>query len=435
MAILDQVSPLLALINQAARTLEAEYKKGQGHVPSLDDTSRHPLDGRGACTQLCATLARPNHTITNALEPSCLHVALAFRIPDILQKKPSGMHVTEISQQCGVEPSKLARILRLLSAQHCFREVERDTFANNRLSVQILAANPLHSFGLHMTEDAMQAGIKLAEILADDDWGHSFVPEHSAWNRYTKQSKPMFDFWEETPEMRAYGDRFGVAMLGWGAAVEADSVITGYPWKDLKSDASVCDLGGGVGLMTMHLARAYPNLQLKLQDLPDRMMQARDKIWPAQCPDALEENRIEFKAIDFFTESPIEGCDVYYVNENILHAWPHTECGTILKGVRKSMKPGSRVLIHEYILQTAGSNDQADVDRRFKQAPAPLLSNYGAGRIRQYNLDLTLMALINSQERTLDEYVQLGEEAGLKFAKLWEFGDMSVVELCASDDD
>lgn len=65
--------------------------------------------------------------------------------------------------------------------------------------------------------------------------------------------------------------------------------------------------------MTMQLAKAHPQLQLKLQDMPDRMVQAKNTIWPEQCPAALQENRIEFKAINFLTESPIEGCDVYYV--------------------------------------------------------------------------------------------------------------------------
>lgn len=75
----DQISSLLTLINEAARTLEAGYTKGHGVVPSLDETESHPLDGQisapemkeavqvleGACAQLCATLARPNHTLLN----------------------------------------------------------------------------------------------------------------------------------------------------------------------------------------------------------------------------------------------------------------------------------------------------------------------------------------------------------------------------------
>jgi hypothetical protein len=65
--------------------------------------------------------------------------------------------------------------------------------------------------------------------------------------------------------------------------------------------------------MTMELAKKHPHLQLKLQDMPDRMVQARDTIWPEQCPEAIKENRIEFKAVNFLTESPIPECDVYYV--------------------------------------------------------------------------------------------------------------------------
>ncbi|KAJ6590637.1 S-adenosyl-L-methionine-dependent methyltransferase [Mycena vulgaris] len=443
-----QISALLSLITEAARTLEAGYTKGHGCVPSLDETEPHPLDGKisspemkeavqvleGACAQLCATLARPNHTVVNkffltALEPSCLRVALKFKVPDILHQKPSGMHAVDIGKICGVEPSKLARILRLLSAKHCFREVERDVFANNRLSVQLLASNPLHSLGLHMTEDTTGGAIKLAETLADTEWGSSIVPVHAAYNKFTDQPLAMFDFWAQNPDFHGHGERFGIGMIGWGAAVEAETIVSAYPWGDLGPGATVCDLGGGVGSMSIQLARAHAGLQLKLQDLPDRMVQAESVIWPAECPEAIKESRIEFKAIDFFVEPPIAGCDVYYL-KNILHDFQSPQCLIILKGIRKSMKPGSRLLIHEYMLQTARSNDRP-ANRQLKRAPAPLLSNYGEGRIRQYYLDLSMMILINSKERTLDEYVKLGEEAGLRFVKVWDFGDMSGVELCA----
>lgn len=66
--------------------------------------------------------------------------------------------------------------------------------------------------------------------------------------------------------------------------------------------------------MSMKLAQAHPQLQLKLQDVPERMLQAENDFWPMGCPEAIAENRIEFKAIDFFTEPPISGCDIYYVS-------------------------------------------------------------------------------------------------------------------------
>jgi len=69
------------------------------------------------------------------------------------------------------------------------------------------------------------------------------------------------------------------------------------------------------------------------------------------------------------------------------------------------------------------------VHRRSKQAPEPLLPNYGVGKVRQYNLDLDMMVMLNSQERYLEEFIKLGEEAGLRFEKLWDVGEMGVIEF------
>ncbi|KAJ7661851.1 S-adenosyl-L-methionine-dependent methyltransferase [Mycena rosella] len=439
MAVEIPVSALVALIANAAKTLETEYSKTPEGVPDLNSPAPHSLDAQisslemiqevrileGACAQLCATLARPNHTAVNVFETNCLRVALSFKIPDILQQKPEGMHLTEISKHSGVEREKLARILRYLTSNHCFREVSTDVFADNRVSIQLLSTNPISSLGLHCTEDGDWAGTKLAETLADPIWGPSYAPEHTAWNKFSKQPQSIYASWQ-TPGARARGERFGLAMLGWGNTIGGSAIATGYPWQDLGKGATVCDLGGGVGTMTMELARAHPHLQLKLQDMPERMVQAKNTIWLAHCPEALKENRIEFKAIDFFTESPIPGCDVYYL-KNILHNWPDAECITILKGVKKSMKPGSRVLIHEYILQSGVR--AAATESNFTQAPEPLLANYGFGKLRQYNLDLTMLVLCNSKERTLQEFASLGEAAGLRFERLWELGELGAVEF------
>jgi hypothetical protein len=85
-----QLSALVGLISDATRNIEAQFaKSSKPFVPSLDDTSPHPLDIQissmelkiairtleAACAQLCATLARPNHTVTNvslaALSGAC----------------------------------------------------------------------------------------------------------------------------------------------------------------------------------------------------------------------------------------------------------------------------------------------------------------------------------------------------------------------------
>jgi hypothetical protein len=85
-------------------------------------------------------------------------------------------------------------------------------------------------------------------------------------------------------------------------------------------------------------------------------------------------------------------------------------------------------LLHseEYIIQPA--NRVPEEKLLTKQAPEPLLPNYGDGRIRQYNLDLHMMVLLNSEERRLPEFIRLGEAAGLEFVKLWDLGEMGLVE-------
>jgi len=86
-----------------------------------------------------------------------------------------------------------------------------------------------------------------------------------------------------------------------------------YPWGELPPGSVVNDLGGGVGYLTMQLYKLYPTLNLKLQDLPERIEQAQNDIWPRECPEAIANDKIEFKSVDMMTEPPIYGCDIYLV--------------------------------------------------------------------------------------------------------------------------
>jgi hypothetical protein len=63
------------------------------------------------------------------------------------------------------------------------------------------------------------------------------------------------------------------------------------------------------------------------------------------------------------------------------------------------------------------------------QAPEPLLPNYGEARIRQYTVDINMMTVLNAKERTLEDFIVLGESSGLLFVKLWEAGELAVVEF------
>jgi hypothetical protein len=51
-----------------------------------------------------------------------MNVAITFKIADILEEKPEGMHISEIGKRAGIDSQKLGRILRLLATRHVFRE-------------------------------------------------------------------------------------------------------------------------------------------------------------------------------------------------------------------------------------------------------------------------------------------------------------------------
>jgi hypothetical protein len=76
----SHLSSLVALIANATKLVESRFEaSSQPYVPTLDDTEEHPLDKElsdpelraaiqtieGACAQLCATVARPSHTVVN----------------------------------------------------------------------------------------------------------------------------------------------------------------------------------------------------------------------------------------------------------------------------------------------------------------------------------------------------------------------------------
>ncbi|TFY76535.1 hypothetical protein EWM64_g7478 [Hericium alpestre] len=119
----------------------------------------------------------------------------------------------------------------------------------------------------------------------------------------------------------------------------------------------------------------------------------------------------------------------------IIHNWPTDACVTILKNIAKVLKPESRILIHDYVLQPNFSGEEARglaAASGVDVAPKPLLPNYGYGNSRAYMQDVNMLVLTNAGERTLDEFLAIGTAAGLRFVKLWDFAETALIEFAAS---
>ncbi|KAJ7262897.1 S-adenosyl-L-methionine-dependent methyltransferase [Mycena rebaudengoi] len=433
-----EIVALANLISKAVTELVDEYP---GHfAPSLFSTQPGPFDTpdttppkvakairtiEAACAQLSATVASPGHVILNTQEPASMLVAADSKVADYLLDQPEGVHIDELARKTGYDGDKLGRVLRLLATKHCFIEVKPNVFANNRLSLRLVSTDPMASLIGHVADEGMKASWLLNENLKDPETTSSLSPNGSAFKRAHGVS--LFDFYM-APENQQRGERFGRAMLAWGEVTGKALLTKNYPWTDLPAGTSICDVGGGNGHATAMLLNAFPHLKFVLQDLPAVVDQGKEYL-ATELSESVLKTQVEFVPFDFFKDSPAE-CDFYYVRLLALetsHDWPSPACAQILDNIRKAVKPSSRLLIHDLVLQNVSYDGKyKDV---FDKAPEPLLPNYGVANIRSYNQDVTMMAFLNSKERTLQEFIDLAAGSGFRFVKLWPQGELSLLEF------
>ncbi|KAF8191305.1 S-adenosyl-L-methionine-dependent methyltransferase [Pholiota molesta] len=436
-----EITMLADLISSSVKDIVSEYQSAGHNVPSLSSTEPGPFDAphlqsaklskaiqiiEAACAQLSFAVANPGHVITNKSygfeEPVALQVVTSAKITDRLIGKPEGLPIEELAKQSGLDPNKLGRILRMLATKHCFQEVKPNVFANNRLSMPLASANPVSGLVGHMTDEVIKASVMLNDTLTDPRSAMSTAADQSPF--YRAHGVSVFDFYD-TPVGEKLRDRFAQAMVGWGEVTGRAMLPKSYAWKQVPADSTICDVGGGNGHAMLGLVKEFPQLKVILQDLPAVVQQGRN-YWQAERPKAIEEKRVQFVPIDFFNDQPEANCDFYYLR-HVLHDWGMSECMKILGNVRKSMAPHSRLLVHEFVLQHAVRDPSVA-----NQAPEPLLANYGMGRIRLYQQDMNMMNSFNSQERTLQEFIDLGVKTGFKFEKLWDSGEAGLVEFSAA---
>ncbi|KAK1215011.1 hypothetical protein PQX77_022396 [Marasmius sp. AFHP31] len=444
---ISQINALLELIQSATHSAVAEYRKTGHGIPSPDDSSPHPLDFspdtavlkqairvlEGACERLCTTLAQPMHTLLNRSMPyeaPCMRLVVEKKIPDLLEGFPEGLHIESIAAQTSLNTSKLRQVLRLLATRGCFKEVADNIFANNRLSLMLLSSNPMSATVMFIAGSGLKAAHSLPEALVDPEYGMSVAVNKTPFAyvvRGEMENTSFFDWCKAHPKT---GQCFDRAMIGWNMATGETSVADNFPWATMPQGTTLCDVGSGVGNVPLAVAKAHPHISIVLQDLPEPLEQAKI-LWSNELPEVLDTERVRFIPVDFLQQAPVAGQDVYYM-KNVIHNWSDSEAITILRNVANVMKTQSRLLIHELILKHVYSEPSTIKSKTvgIESAPAPLLPNYGTGNIRHYNLDVSMLTLCNSHERTCEEYASLCAKVGLNLVEVWDLAETYMLEFC-----
>jgi hypothetical protein len=159
------LTSLAQLILSNAEIIDAAFLSGTGlPFPSLSEPQYpydpHLLENDSHIKQSAMILSVAAHQLTSCLRPAmgtlyhetshlffplALGIIEEHHIADILREGPiQGMHVEEIAAQAKIhDPSKLARLLRFLSAGNFFKEVQPNVFANNLLSSALVKSLPV----------------------------------------------------------------------------------------------------------------------------------------------------------------------------------------------------------------------------------------------------------------------------------------------------
>ncbi|KAI0789403.1 S-adenosyl-L-methionine-dependent methyltransferase [Abortiporus biennis] len=215
---------------------------------------------------------------------------------------------------------------------------------------------------------------------------------------------------------------FGLAMVGVGN-VQGPPLHSDYPWADL-GNATIVDVGGGVGGMCIELSKKYPNLKNIVQDRALALEQA-PRVWQKEALEILNADKVQFIPHDFFNEQPVKNADVYHLRY-ILHDWSDDKCVQILSALVPALGPNSRILVCDAVVQTTHGSPY------IKPAPYPLLANYGFASRCIHQTDMAVMAIVNGRERTSEELDIVAKRAGLEVVKVWECrGDIWITELRA----
>ncbi|KAH6879328.1 S-adenosyl-L-methionine-dependent methyltransferase [Coprinopsis sp. MPI-PUGE-AT-0042] len=360
--------------------------------------------------------------ISGHLQTAALRVCLESNVTEILREAGPQAKISQKANMPG-NKDKLERILRYLATQHIYKEVRPHVFANTRLSSMMDTGKSVEE--LEENPDAKHDNTNGLPALL----GHQFdeVAKSSAYLYETPSSGTAtalnrafgidgLDIWSwyglDDPEQQKRKKRFNLGMRGV-AAMQSGAISQAYRWGDLDNNSLIVDVGGGLGTCSIALAKEFQELQFVVQDLEGVVEPGKKDI----------SGRVAFEVQDFFHEQPPASKRkvAVFLLKQILHDWPDSECKKILENLRKAAQDDTRLILIDSVIPYACRSSPDDEESRLRtkvpsavsrEAPEPLLANYGAANIAGYCADMIMMSLMNGQERTLGQLYGLLEASG-----------------------
>ncbi|KAI1845066.1 hypothetical protein JX266_008859 [Neoarthrinium moseri] len=408
---LDTIVSLAETISRCARQLESSGASvGTPPSPPASPKTQQNIQGtertelREACDKLLYLAAGPyEHLMATAQShrvEAALQFAAHFDLASYVPSDGSSIAFSELAAATGLPTLQISRMFRILVVYHIFYEPRLGFVAHNACS-RLLLEQHIHATVSYYTDESFRAASCLSETTRK--WPGTQERNETALNLAYNTTLPKFEFFNAEPWRAA---RFRMAMAGMtqGESFSLQHLVQGFDWASLPEGSMVADIGGGGGHVSVALAKAHTKLNFIVQDL-------KTAFDGNSIPESLS-GRISFREHNFFTTQP-SSADVFLLRW-ILHDYPDKFARKILQNTVAAMKPGSRIVVMEGVMQPPGS--QSHICERKSRL-----------------LDVAMMTLLNSSERDLDAWKSLFYEAdpSLKLVKVTTpaASALSVMEL------
>ncbi len=291
------------------------------------------------------------------LDHRVLVVLCGVGVPEALIKR---MTIAELADALDVDEHRLERLVRFGAAKGWLRIDRRGRVRPNAVTKFLHSEHPAGwRHWVHFV-----AGNEIVKAVAALDCqgvGDSFAGANG---------KPFFEWMESHPERWSTFDE----AMSAGARMHALTLDAEIDWG---GTTRLCDIGGGTGELARVLLDRHPDWEAVVFDLPTVVARA------------VEHPRLQAQGGDAFVEVPSD-FDVYLL-VNVLHDWDDGACVRLLANTMAATAPGSRIIVVESNRRIVPRDDIA------------------------IRTDLLMAALTNGgQERSTDQFAELGRQAGLK---------------------
>jgi precorrin-6B methylase 2 len=316
--------------------------------------------------------------LADLARPIAIRAVAMLGVADAVAAEPRS--VDAVASDLGVDPGALDRLMAAACPAGVFEHAGPGHYRLGPVGTVLREDHPLsmrHAFSLGPCEVAAWSGLH-----------HCLRTGASAFAFVHGESHRSYRARHEAEDIRM--DRAHQA----ATRLDALTLSRAYPWG---ASSHVVDVGGGTGMLAAALLRAFPHLTATVLDLPRMVARAGPVLEAAGVAE-----RCHLVGGDFFDAVPA-GADLY-VLKAVVGGWDDESTRSILATVRVAMRDDSRLLLIEPISEG---------------------SAFATGNVVQ----LQSMVLYGGRDRTVAEYAELADAAGLQVCSVVRRSTLPILEL------